>query len=215
MIEAHGEIVLGDDGEPVKLLGTAQDVTEQWRFERYREARYAVARELAIAKALEDVAAKVLDDPHERGRMGRPPPSGRRTKRASARVHRARGAEGAEIGTSPEDAADKAWRDGRPAFGDRTAAFPVHGHTAVHGVIEFRSRSTVPADAALVELMTAVTGEIGHFVESKRLAKELELKQQAEREHQSRNEFLSRMSHELRTPLNAILGFAQVLEMDD
>ena len=186
MIEAHGEIVLGDDGEPVKLLGTAQDVTEQWRFERYREARYAVARELAIAKALEDVAAKVLEILTSAGGWEAAAFWAANEEGQALECIARGGAEGAEIGTSPEDAADKAWRDGRPAFADRTAAFPVHGHTAVHGVIEFRSRSTVPADAALVELMTAVTGEIGHFVESKRLAKELELKQQAEREHQSR-----------------------------
>ena len=94
-------------------------------------------------------------------------------------------------------------------------AFPIQGHGPVRGVIEFFPGATVPPDPHLLDLMTRVTGKIGHFVESKRLEMEVQVKQAAEREHQTKAEFLSRISHELRTPLNAILGFAQVLELGD
>jgi PAS domain S-box-containing protein len=60
-----------------------------------------------------------------------------------------------------------------------------------------------------------IVGTAQDVTERRRVEGELALKQEAEKEHRARSEFLSRISHELRTPLNAILGFAQLLEMDE
>jgi PAS domain S-box-containing protein len=58
-------------------------------------------------------------------------------------------------------------------------------------------------------------GTAQDVTEKKLVEEELRLKREADREHQTKSEFLSRISHELRTPLNAILGFAQVLELGE
>ncbi|MCM3713934.1 GAF domain-containing sensor histidine kinase [Alkalihalobacillus oceani] len=42
----------------------------------------------------------------------------------------------------------------------------------------------------------------------------LQAKQEAEKAHKAKTDFLSMMSHELRTPLNSILGFSQILLLD-
>ncbi len=206
VLETRGEVVVGEDGEPVKLIGSAQDVTEQRSVERYREARYAIAGALSTANTLDDVAAEIL---------GTLTAAGHWERGIFWWVDEKSEALASEHGVAPDESApSRAWRGGNPVFAP-TVAFPIQGHGPVCGVIEFFPGATVPPDPHLLDLMTRVTGKIGHFVESKRLEREVQVKQAVEREHQTKAEFLSRISHELRTPLNAILGFAQVLELGD
>ena len=205
VIEARGEFVSADEDGPVKMIGSAQDVTEQHRLERYQEVRYAIADTLSRANALEEVAPEVLETTRSVGGWD---------DATLWWVDEDAGVLTSDRGVAAADGpAARAWKTGEPCF-EPTTAFPIRGHGSVCAVVELEGADG-PPDAHLRELMSTVTDNIGHFLQSKRFEKELQLKQAAEREHRTKSEFLSRISHELRTPLNAILGFAQVLELGD
>lgn len=92
-------------------------------------------------------------------------------------------------------------------------AVPVTFGRRIVGVIGFLHRQILPPDPELLAMMACLAGQLGHFIERKRVEADLAVaKEAADAANHAKSDFLASMSHELRTPLGAIIGFSELLE---
>jgi len=103
--------------------------------------------------------------------------------------------------------------------------FPILLGGEIHGVLEFFSDEIREPDEALLQILSTIGGQVGHFIEHRRseeelrsysqqlagMVRELEVaKTRAESATHAKSMFLANMSHEIRTPLHAVIGMTQL-----
>lgn len=197
------------DGQPVRMSGTVQDVTE--RIEAEQRLRDTEQR---FAFAVEGAGDGVWDWDMSTGRM-----------LLSPRYEEMLGYNQGEIeptldewtmSVHPSDLADvqtslQDYLQGRnPAYAVELRLRRKDGSykwVLCRGTVVTRSSEGTPL--RMIGIHTDI---------SERKKAELELvsaREAADRANQAKSEFLSSMSHELRTPMHAILGFGQLMEYDE
>jgi signal transduction histidine kinase/integral membrane sensor domain MASE1/AmiR/NasT family two-component response regulator len=93
-------------------------------------------------------------------------------------------------------------------------AVPILLGPEVLGVIEFFSRQIRQPDADLLNMLASIGGQVGLYVERRRLEQELrDRADQLAEAHRRKDEFLAMLAHELRNPLAPIRNALHILKM--
>jgi PAS domain S-box-containing protein len=79
---------------------------------------------------------------------------------------------------------------------------PIKSESRFLGVMVFFSREIKALDTALAEMMSALSGQVGQYIERRRAEREAD---------RAKDEFFSLVSHEFRTPLTSITGYTELL----
>ena len=195
-VHTQGDMVRDESGQPRRMFGTAQDITERKQAEealRNAEQKYRAIFENSIEGIFQTTPdGKFLS-----------------VNPALARM----------LGhNSPEELITSVSDIGQTVYVDPKKRKEFKRRVETDGFVELfeyevyrtdRSKICICENARAVRdaagAILYYEGTIEDITQRKRV-------EEVERANKAKNEFLSRVSHELRTPLNAILGFGQLLE---
>lgn len=222
VVEAQGEVTRDMEGRPLRMVGTAQDISLQKAAEtalqtlnetleqRVAQRTQELLVERNFISTILETAGSMVVVLDEAGRVLR---FNRACEQVTGfRFEEVRGRAVWDV-LVPEDE-----REAVQGGFQNLASQPMATTCMSHWVTREGTRRLIAwANASILgpagEVIVIATGT--DITDQYQAEQELiRAKQHAEQANQAKTEFLSRMSHELRTPLNAILGFAQLLEWD-